>query len=81
MTCVADDQFQCIHENNKTLPLECISQTQRCDGIVNCDKGKYVSVYEQFWVFPNFHKSQQKQDTVYKLRHLYQLLDLLAFEI
>ena len=39
-TCIDNDQYQCIHENNKTLPLECISQAQRCDGIKNCEKGK-----------------------------------------
>ena len=34
-----------------TLPLECILQAQRCDGIVDCDKGKGVSVYEIVGLF------------------------------
>ena len=38
-TCPEENQFQCIHENNKTLPLECIPLPKRCDGIEDCIKG------------------------------------------
>ena len=39
-TCVGKNQFQCIHENNQTLPLECIKKIEQCDGIRNCKKGE-----------------------------------------
>ena len=39
-TCVGKNQFQCIHENNQTLPLECIQEIEQCDGIRNCKKGE-----------------------------------------
>ena len=35
-TCNAEE-VQCIHENNKKLPLKCILPAKQCDGISDCE--------------------------------------------